>query len=167
MGWTDELIARVVQLWHKDGWTATEIGELIGKSRNAILGKLNRLGHVGDGSHQAGIGGHKPRVKKFAPPKEPTPRSRAKGAGLVLTSLGAVPPPHIPKVNGHSSWDGIAGAIDSLQTGECRWPLPDTLTAAIGFCGAPVASERVSYCPHHLYRALDRVPEVYRGRNRN
>ncbi len=43
MGWTDEKVAKLKELWGK-GNTASQIAEIIGGiSRNAVIGKAHRL----------------------------------------------------------------------------------------------------------------------------
>lgn len=45
--WTDELTKRVSRLWN-EGRSMGEISVITGVSRNAIAGKLNRTGLMGD-----------------------------------------------------------------------------------------------------------------------
>jgi GcrA cell cycle regulator len=52
--WTPERMARLVQLW-EEGVTTAEIGRRIGVTKNAVIGKVHRIGLV-------------PRVVKEAPP---------------------------------------------------------------------------------------------------
>lgn len=51
MSWTEEQVETAIEHWNK-GWSVGKIGSLIGKSRNAVTGKLNRLATVGDGRIQ-------------------------------------------------------------------------------------------------------------------
>src|ERR1700692_4346761 len=47
MGWTDERVERLKKLW-SDGLSASQIaGELGGVTRNAVIGKVHRLGLSG------------------------------------------------------------------------------------------------------------------------
>lgn len=41
--WTDERIERLKQLW-EEGVTTAEIGRLIGVTKNAVIGKVHRIG---------------------------------------------------------------------------------------------------------------------------
>jgi GcrA cell cycle regulator len=52
--WTPERIARLIELW-EEGVTTAEIGRRIGVTKNAVIGKVHRIGLV-------------PRVVKEAPP---------------------------------------------------------------------------------------------------
>lgn len=41
--WSDAEIASLRQWWCVDGWTTRQIGDRMGRSRNAVLGKVHRL----------------------------------------------------------------------------------------------------------------------------
>ena len=41
--WSREQIEQLTQLW-TDGWSGSQIGHKIGKSRNAVIGKVHRMG---------------------------------------------------------------------------------------------------------------------------
>ena len=43
MVWTSELVSKLKKLWYK-GLTTVEIGNCLGMSKNAIVGKAHRLG---------------------------------------------------------------------------------------------------------------------------
>lgn len=45
--WTDEQTAEIVRL-RKDGRSSGEIARLVGRSRSAIVGKLHRIGLIGE-----------------------------------------------------------------------------------------------------------------------
>jgi hypothetical protein len=45
--WRDDQIAELRRLW-KQGLTGSEIAQSLGMSRGAVIGKLNRLGLIGD-----------------------------------------------------------------------------------------------------------------------
>lgn len=46
MTWTDERIALLKQLWTRDGLSAGQIAATLGVTRNAVIGKVHRLGLV-------------------------------------------------------------------------------------------------------------------------
>lgn len=50
--WTEEMHAEVVKLW-RAGYTAAEIAAKVGKTRNAILGHINRSGLSRNGALQS------------------------------------------------------------------------------------------------------------------
>ena len=52
VGWTDERVARLKKLWSETGKSAAEIARELGGglSRNAVIGKVHRLGLSGRAS---------------------------------------------------------------------------------------------------------------------
>jgi hypothetical protein len=49
MTWTEDVIAQLTDLWER-GKTANQIAEMLGMTRNMVLGKVNRLGLTGRGT---------------------------------------------------------------------------------------------------------------------
>ena len=58
--WTEQEAEQAAELW-KAGATATTIARSLGKSRNAVLGKIGRLGLKRNGNPATGIGYRRPR----------------------------------------------------------------------------------------------------------
>ncbi len=78
--WTAESIQRLTRLWEAGDLSASEIGEVMGISKNAVIGKVRRLGLSGR-PNPVNIG--------RAPRAEPAKRQR--GASLpALVSLGGM-----------------------------------------------------------------------------
>ena len=104
-----------------DGLTATRIGAKIGVTRNAVIGKIDRLGLRLLGGLGRQPGPQKPRKSRARKPK-------------VTTAVILAPPPD--------------GGVDilALAAGICRWP-HDT-TDGMRYCGGGVEPRRV-YCPAH------------------
>lgn len=53
--WTDWRIETLQRLWTEMGQTASEIAEQIGMSRDAVLGKVRRLGLLKEGTSNAAL----------------------------------------------------------------------------------------------------------------
>ena len=69
--WTDQEAEQAAELW-KSGVTATAIARSLGKSRNAVLGKIGRLGLKRNGKPATGTGYRRPRRSaKTAGPRIP------------------------------------------------------------------------------------------------
>ncbi len=134
MSWSDPEIAKLKSL-HAKGMSAGEIArEFRGKTRNAIIGKLHRIGLA------AGGGPKPPKVKRD--------QMKAKAT----RKAAFVPPP--AKLNGVKvKPDELKGtvALVNLKWHHCRWPFGDDPSKML-FCGEPKV-EGASYCGHHLYRA--------------
>src|SRR3984957_14791793 len=131
------------------GLTCSQIAAQIGVSRNAVIGKLHRLG-LSSGGPPGGAGGPRP------PPPPPPPGAPSQRRLLrLMFSNGA------PAAGSEASATNVDSAqpcsLLDLDRGKCRWPLevsgdgPGDLT----FCGN-VAPDGISYCAGHArmaYRA--------------
>ncbi|MBK5958090.1 hypothetical protein CCR97_08145 [Rhodoplanes elegans] len=151
-GWTDERVAELRQLW-ADGLSASQIAvELGGATRNAILGKVNRMKLEARGR------GHivKPRGE---PRPKPDKRSHARKPDTDKRAPVRRPPVIEPDDTPlrAAPIECVVPLLD-LTEGMCRYPSGDG--ADIRFCGAPKA--RGSWCATHaalVYVPLHRRPE--------
>lgn len=105
--------------------TSQEIADEFGISRNAIVGKMNRLG-----------------LRRHAPGRHP----RSNVCALNHAKRVSRPRPvlRIVKVEGPIA-ESRNLELDALETGDCRFPYGD---GPFFFCGAPRV-EKSSYCAHH------------------
>lgn len=128
MEWTKEAIDILIA--HRDaGLTSGQIATLLGISRNAVMGKLNRLGLVGGDPS-------KPK-KKNKPIKSPEP--------VIIVEVE--PEPEVIEAPVESILDGSPRTILTIRNGECKWPLGASMDRPRFFCGEPCLG-RV-YCEHH------------------
>jgi GcrA cell cycle regulator len=143
--WTPE---RVEQLRNcvVAGLSCSQIAAEIGVSRNAVIGKIHRLG-LSPGRPAA--------PARSCPPRARQPRSSPQRQFLRLMFA---PAPSL------ASDEAVAAAIDStrrcslteLAQGQCHWPIGDPCAADFVFCGNQVVAG-FSYCPGHAQMAY-RVP---------
>lgn len=139
MTWTDAKIATISRMW-AEGYTSTVIGTQVGKSRNAVIGKLGRMGLIGDPDSNR----NRALIRTNANRKRKEVRQR--------TAAPVEPPkPKPAPVAKPVNPDGIL--ITDLTNTTCRWPVHDTLPGR--YCGAH--TDAGSYCEHHTARAY-RVP---------
>jgi GcrA cell cycle regulator len=153
-GWTDTRVETLSTLW-REGLSAAQIaGQLGGVTRNAVIGKVHRLGLSGRAVAPR-RGGQRPAWVKPRPkaPRRPPPRP----------ALAAPLDTHAP-VEG----PGLAMSVVALGAHMCRWPIGDPKAPDFSFCGRR-ADESGPYCADHDRRAhrpgagrLDRDPFVRR-----
>lgn len=140
--WTMERVDKLFEL-AREGFTFSQIGAAIGCSRNAAIGKYNRI-RVSRGVHvRTPRKNVLPRIAaprkaieaKPQPAPKPTPEVAPKAA-LVLRPAISAPPPG-PRI----------GIVD--VTG-CRFPMADDagIIGGIFLCNEPLDGERI-YCAHH------------------
>lgn len=147
MSWTDERVEQLKKLW-ADGLSASECARHIGgMSRNAVIGKVTRLG----------LPGRKVKVRR--PARDPfntedrrTERKTAPRAVPKKSTINwrAEPLPDVPVT------DVARVALADLEPHHCRWPIGDPKHASFGFCGCKKV-EGLPYCNAHAHRAYTPV----------
>lgn len=141
MGWTDKRVADLKKLW-LDGFSASQIAkQLGGVTRNAVIGKVHRLG----------LAGRKEPARPSAPrPRTPTPRGPARAPRPVappsppVEAVAAPAPPPRPAV---IDLPGTA-TIHTLGSHACKWPIGDPSTDEFSFCGRG-SDDGHPYCVEH------------------
>jgi GcrA cell cycle regulator len=144
------------------GLTCSQIAAEIGVTRNAVIGKVHRLGL----STSGGRPGRRPSnlaQRMRAGPREPRePRTRiarmlrAATAGQTVVqfpSSSAIDPPPVENV--------LRCSLLELAGGGCRWPLSDPGKDDFGFCGHDAVAG-LSYCAGHA-RLAYRLPSGRRA----
>ena len=175
MSWTDERVELLKKMW-TEGQSASQIAkELGGVTRNAVIGKVHRLGlsnRSGGGGSQATTA--KPAAAKPAPAAE-KPKAEAKAAAAPeaapaprpanimplrkpIAPAGQPLPPQ-PSANEispealakQSEVEKHAKRISLMELTErvCKWPIGDPATDDFYFCGLPVQQGK-PYCEAHV-----------------
>ena len=163
MSWTDERVELLRKLW-MDGHSASQIAAELanGITRNAVIGKVHRLGLSG-------------RVKCAPPSSTPRPRPAAQRPQRLAT-----PRPAAPIVRGATA-QFVAAAqrpvddvvvpiservtIMELREGMCRWPLGDPATPDFRYCGGR-SDITATYCAAHARMAYQPAQDRRRDRER-
>jgi len=128
--WTMERITLLKDRM-RAGFSCGQIARELGVSRNAVIGKTNRLGLS--------------RFKNAIPGQSPRTVTRQK----ILRALWAKPQIAFAKLSSESV---KACSLLELQQWHCRWPMGDPTSEDFGFCGnRPVAG--LPYCPAHALMA--------------
>jgi GcrA cell cycle regulator len=157
MGWNDERVELLKKLW-ADGLSASQIAaQLGGVTRNAVIGKVHRLGLSGRAKTPSSS---VPRVRK---PRQATMRPRMRYHGNAALA---------PQYDLEPDLDPLANVVPigpritilELSESTCRWPIGEPGKDGFGYCGAQIKAER-PYCPYHSRAAYQ--PAADRRRQRN
>ena len=133
MGWTDERVELLKKLW-SDGLSASQIAaELGGITRNAVIGKVHRLGLAG----------------RATPSRSERPRipSAAK-----VSMRSYMPPAPIVEEDPLVLEDGNHATVLTINDRMCRWPIGDPAQNEFHFCGRKPKSGS-PYCEAHARKA--------------
>ena len=157
MAWTPELIKDLKRLWNK-GLTTVEIGNRIGMSKNAVVGKAHRLGLEGRPSpikrDKNKIQITEQKVEKVLKEKKDTieqPIPEIEPETLESTSF---PPEEIlkaePIIEMPKSKKGKRKGVQlvDLKPTSCRWPEGDPKDPDFCFCGQECVNGKI-YCEEH------------------
>ena len=167
MSWTDERVELLKKMWG-EGQSASQIAkELGGVTRNAVIGKVHRLGlsnratttTKSDAKAKAAPKQEaKAAPKASAPPKEPEPKPVVTPARRQIIpacqplppqpSANEISPEALAKV---SEVEKKAKKISLLELTErtCKWPIGDPATDDFWFCGLPTQAGK-PYCEAHV-----------------
>lgn len=179
--WTEERVERLKKLW-SDGLSASQIaGELGSVTRNAVIGKVHRLGLSGRAKSPAAAGSA-PRatpVRKAAPTRSPShPMAAPAAAAHVGMTRGAnaLAAQYTPEVQETVaqvpalSEDVVVPfservSIMDLREYMCRWPMGDPTTPEFRFCGGR-SQTGMPYCSHHARIAYQPAADRRRDRSK-
>lgn len=152
MSWTDERVENLKKLW-AEGLSASQIaGRLGGVTRNAVIGKVHRLGLSGRATtsrakparthkHKAARQNNAPRLGLF---------SNSNTAMRSITTTPDAPreePFRSHYVELDIPMDERVDLVD-LKESQCRWPIGDPQENEFHFCGKD-KSDGNPYCEYH------------------
>ncbi|TCT08255.1 GcrA family cell cycle regulator [Aquabacter spiritensis] len=163
MSWNDERVELLKRLWG-EGLSASQIAtELGGITRNAVIGKVHRLGLSG---RVKAAGPARPRKAQTEAPA-PRPASRPAFSGNTALAQALEPvveqAPRPAPVAGNVVPMGQRCTIMNLTEATCRWPVGEPGTESFYFCGGRTVSG-LPYCTHHARMAYQ--PSQDRRRDR-
>ncbi len=166
MSWTDERVELLKKLW-MDGLSASQIAaELGGVTRNAVIGKVHRLGL--SGRAKSPNVSSAPRQRKAPAPRPaarvtsmPQVRGNTVLAPMMLaeTYLQPAIKPQEEVVVPMSR----RVQIMELREAMCKWPIGDPTQSDFVYCGAD-CSFGTPYCTHHSSIAYQPAAERRRAR---
>jgi GcrA cell cycle regulator len=142
MGWTDERVETLKRLW-LDGLSASQIAkQLGGVTRNAVIGKVHRLGLSGRAAPS------KPARPVFKAPRPQRPATSAPSAPRrIAEPVASSPAPTVPAPRYVEEAPGSATVL-TLGAHMCKWPIGDPALETFTFCGRRTGGEG-PYCGEH------------------
>ena len=172
MSWTDDRVETLKKMWG-EGQSASQIAkELGGVTRNAVIGKVHRLGLSNRATSSTATKAEpkakakaepkakaaakeerpEPKTESAAPPKPSLPaRKQIIPAGQPLPpqpSANEISPEALAKVNEVEKKSKKIGLME-LTERTCKWPVGDPATEDFWFCGLPVKQGK-PYCEAHV-----------------
>ena len=176
-GWDNATLKKLKALTGK-GLSTSEIGKRLGMSKNAVVGKLNRLGwNSKAGGVAAADKAQKSDAKKTAKAtvKKTAAKVTEKKAPLVArgvdkktvkskgtgadkkTAAGAKTKALNKNLAMHQRIIQHSLEMANLKPNQCRWPIGDPDSENFHFCGAPVFVGK-PYCYEHCKQAYQFTP---------
>jgi GcrA cell cycle regulator len=153
MAWTDERVELLKKLW-SEGLSASQIaGRIGGVSRNAVIGKVHRLGLSGRAtttrmkSHRP-----RPRMAQTATKRPQKARFAQVGNPAVRALYQPDAEPYVPAQEELVIPQKERKSIQTLGECNCRWPIGDPQHSDFHFCGKTKVAG-LPYCEFHARRA--------------
>ena len=137
--WTPDRIKILIALW-EEGLPTSEIGRRLGVTKNAVVGKVHRLGLKKRQSpiRQSTSATAQPKKIKAA-----APRPQADAAARPAARKTPMPTGEVVRLEG-------------LTSSMCCWPEGEPGTEEFHFCGQAAVPEK-PYCEEHCARAYVKV----------
>ena len=137
MGWTEEKVNKLKELWGK-GNTASQIAEIIGGiTRNAVIGKAHRLNLSAKIKTRTATSNETYNVSTEQKNNKIKRGRRSKFKSLIIEKDFE---PENPK------------QLEELDENSCKWPIGHPNEKNFYFCGR-VSLKDFSYCKLHLLYA--------------
>lgn len=141
MGWTEERVTLLRKLW-AEGLSASQIAkQLTGVTRNAVIGKVHRLGLAG-------------RATPSRPAKRPVRAQRPRIIGPTAPRMrppSMTPAVFVPQLEPLRDAEGRAANVLTINESTCKFPIGDPNDPDFAFCGRAANNGRNSgpYCADH------------------
>ena len=159
--WTEDRVELLKKLW-ADGLSASQIaGELGGITRNAVIGKVHRLGLSGRAKAPSSS---VPRQRKpRAPSMYRAPRPMMRGnTALAMPAYDYDSEPE-PELLENIIPIGQRCTLLELNDEKCHWPIGDPGQPDFFFCGGKTGTG-IPYCGYHARIAYQPVTDRRRDR---
>jgi GcrA cell cycle regulator len=182
--WTEDRVERLKKLW-SDGLSASQIAAELGSvTRNAVIGKVHRLGLSGRAKNPAAASASRANPSRKPAARSPSHPIGAPGGGHggnhggnhggMTRGANALAPQFASQAQAEveevPSEDVVVPfservTIMDLREYMCRWPMGDPTTPEFRFCGGRSASG-MPYCTYHARIAYQPAADRRRDRSR-
>lgn len=144
MAWTEERVELLKTLW-AEGLSAAQIANKMGGvTRNAVIGKVHRLGLSGRATPA------KPQRGRVATPE----RREETVVQTAAPRMQAKPTAPEPEFIAPLVLDtGDPTTVSTIKNNMCKWPIGDPAKDDFHFCGQPSVTGK-SYCSYHAHMAF-------------
>lgn len=143
MSWTDPRVETLTSLW-RSGRSASQIAaELGGVTRNAVIGKVHRLGL------DARAKPSRPKSPKMMRPPHQQRPARPEGVHHPISTNPSADMNRLAPRPAHTPAHERPGCATllTLTSRTCRWPIGDPTDIAFTFCGRTTSTH--PYCVEH------------------
>lgn len=162
MAWNEERVELLKKLW-AEGLSASQIaGRLGGVTRNAVIGKVHRLGLSGRATTSR-MKSHRPRARTAAK-RNGKSRFGSTGNPALRALYNPEHQPYTPAEEELVIPEKERKSIQTLMENHCRWPIGDPQMPGFHFCGKSKVAG-LPYCEFHARRAFQ--PPQARRRDRS
>ena len=196
MSWTDDRVDILSRLW-LEGRSASQIAAALGEglTRNAVIGKVHRLGLAGRVKAGAPAGAHHDDETPTAPIEMPAEIAVSRRASMASAAVAEATIAQMtqmaqmaPMVQGNTALAmaeapaeavkpvrapdavvvpmSIKVTIVELRETMCKWPIGDPSSSEFRYCGSP-SHTGTPYCQHHGKLAYQPAQDRRRERDRD
>ena len=138
IGWTEDRVSTLKKLW-LEGLSASQLAkQLGGVTRNAVIGKVHRLGLSGRAA---------PSQPSRPVLRTPRPARPAISAHHAPRRVEPQQPHPTPRMETYVEEPGSATVL-TLGAHMCKWPIGDPASDGFTFCGRRIGDEG-PYCVEH------------------
>ncbi len=156
--WTDKKIEKLIQLWEK-GMPTAEIGKKLDFSKNAIVGKVHRLGlsnrvspiKNSSSSKKASVKTKEEKVVLEEKKVSKKTTKTSKKPEVIEEKVVSVPEKNESQ-NKKEKVSHTGVKLLDLTSGHCCWPVDDAADGEFHFCGKEVYKNK-PYCLEHCVLA--------------
>ncbi|HYB06111.1 MAG TPA: GcrA family cell cycle regulator [Methyloceanibacter sp.] len=163
MAWNDERVELLKRLW-AEGLSASQIASRLGGvTRNAVIGKVHRLGLSGRATSSRSSSPRPRRVQAPRQHRAPSLLFATRGNAALKPAYEEEIEPAPAPIEELYIPPAERASILTLKESMCRWPIGDPGEEEFHFCGRKTSGS-VPYCEHHARLAYQPAPSRRRDK---